>query len=254
MMRRIFAAAAMSALAMAPTTVLAATFLTDSAVFSTNGEGNNWNGMIWNTQPKPDDRWNLYYSDSSDPDAPNFINAGGVASDEVDPRISIALAPGHYDFLVYGEAATADLDPLQHFVLNLYFNGNQSSPAISGLYGPDCPTVCAASHPNGLDLLGVAGAPEAGVLSFTDGKLKITLTDFTWALGDAVDKVWPYWSDVAPYSSGSGTPDFVGSISLTVTNLAEVPLPASMPALAGATGLLAAAGYRRRRGTQPRRT
>lgn len=247
-MSRHLTGAALLALAVsAPAQLSAATFLTDSAVFSANSEGHNWNGWIWNTQAKPDDSWNAYYSDSTDPSAPQFINDGTVAADEVNPGISIELAPGVYDFIIYGEAPTLTVDALQHFVLNLYFNGDQSAPAISGLYGPSCLSVCAAGHPNGLDLWGDSGAAEAGTLNFADGDLNIALTGFTWAIGTAVDEVWPHWSDVAPYGGGSGMPDFVGHVQLTVTSLAAVPIPAALPLLGGALGLLAGIGRRRRR-------
>lgn len=226
----------------AATAAQAAT-LTNSTVFSTNSEGENWNGWIWNTEGQPADvpnRWNLYYSTSGDPLAPVFVNSGNDENTE----ISIDLAPGVYDFLIFGETATTDLDPLQHFVLNLYFNGDDSAPGVSGLFGPDCPTVCAASHPNGLDLFGAAGAAEAGTLVFVDGTLTVALTLFEWGFGDGIDAVWPHWANHAPYSGGSGAPDFVGRVQLTVTDTAVVPLPASLPLMAAG---LAALGFFRRR-------
>lgn len=209
--------------------------LTDSAIFSSNGQGNNWNGWIWNTQGLPADtqnRFNMYYSSSSDPSAPVFINGGNDAG----AGISIDLAAGVYDFYVYGESSTTNIDPAQHFVLNLYFNGNQSAPDISGLYGADCPTVCAASHWNGLDLFGVSGldspdAQEAGTLTFIDGDLSISLTLFEWAIGDDVDEVGPY------STNGSGTPDFFGHFQLTVS---EVPLPAGFPLMGAGLALIGA--------------
>lgn len=238
-----------SALVAAPLFVFAtaaqAATLTNSTVFSTNSEGENWNGWIWNTQGQPDDgpnRWNLYYSDSADPDAPSFINGGNDA----DTEIAIDLTPGVYDFLIYGETATTNLDPLQHFVLNLYFNGDTSAPGISGLYGADCLSVCAASHPNGLDLFGFSGAQEAGTLIYTDGSVTVALSLFEWAVGDGVDTVWPHWANDAPYDSGSGVPDFVGRVQLTVTDASVVPLPASLPLMAAGLGFLGVIRRRRK--------
>jgi hypothetical protein len=228
---------------LASATVAQATTLTDSTVFSTNGAGENWNGWIWNTQGQPADapnRWNLYYSTSGDPGSPVFING----ENDEDAEIAVDLAPGVYDFYIFGEAATTDINPQQHFVLNLYFNGDQSAPGISGLFGPDCATVCAASHPNGLDLFGASGAAEAGTLTFIDGSLSIALTLFQWAVAQDVDQVWPHWANDAPYSFGSGQVDFVGRVQLTVTDTAVVPLPAALPLfLAGLAGL----GVARRR-------
>ncbi len=216
----------------------AATVLTDSAVFSANSEGNNWNGWIWNTQGKPadgPDRWNLYYSTSDDPTDPTFINS----FNDTHTEIAIDMLPGVYDFLIYGESVTTSIDPLQHFVLNLYFNGNQAAPAISALTGPSCAGVCPAGHPNGLDLFGSAPQQEANTLSFTNDGVTVTVSAFNWLLGDGVDKVWSSWANDAPYSTGSGTPDFVGRLQLTVAPVAPVPVPAALPLLVAAIGSLA---------------
>lgn len=227
--------------------------LTDSAVFSANGAGENWNGWIWNTQAPPADttnRWNLYYSSSSDPQNPVFLNSENGATTNID----IAMTPGTHRFLIYGESATPSFDPALHFVLSLYFDGNQASPDVSGLYGQSCPSVCAVSHWNGLDLFGVSGlgsnadAQEAGTLLYVADGQTVELTRFTWLIDDQVDSVWDLWDDTAPYSNGSGRPDFVGEIWLTVS--AAVPIPGSLSLwLAGFGALVVAAGGLRRPAT-----
>ncbi|GAB3285747.1 hypothetical protein GCM10027297_28460 [Parahaliea aestuarii] len=203
--------------------------LTDSAVFSANPSGENWNGWIWNTQGgESDDRWNLYYSSSLDPQNPVFLNS----KDGATTNIAIALTPGTHLFSVYGESVIPNVDPLQHFVLSLYFGGNQTTADISGLYGSSCNPVCPASHPNGLDLYGSSGlstpnAQEAGTLSFVSGDYEVTLSDFIWILRPDIDQVWPYWDNSPDYSNGSNTPDFFGRIQLDVralNNASPVPL------------------------------
>ncbi|HEY0877804.1 MAG TPA: hypothetical protein VGE10_05075 [Zeimonas sp.] len=227
----------------------AAAHLTDSAVFSANEAGENWNGWIWNTQAPPADaanRWNLYYSSSTDPANPVFLNSRNDAS----TNLSIEMTPGVHRFLVYGESVTTNLDPAQHFVLNLYFDGNQGAPDVSGLFGDACPSVCAASHANGFDLFGNSGlggntdAQEAGTLVYLGGGRRVELTSFTWHVDEQVDAVWPLWDDTLPYSEGSGQPDFVGEVWLRV---ATVPVPDSLAlTAAGLVALLAAAGGVRR--------
>lgn len=213
--------------------------LTDSAVFSTNGFGENWNGWIWNTQAPPDDvpnRWNLYYSSSLDPDNPVFINSMNVPAST---NIDLDLDVGTHAFLIYGDSLTTNLHPEQHFVLSLYFEGNQSAPDISGLFGPGCPTVCAAFHWNGLDLFGSSGEQEAGTLQFTSGGFLAELTRFTWTVAENVDHVWPHWDNTAPYSGGNLRPDFVGELTLRVSAVTEPPIVALL-------GIgLAGVGFRR---------
>lgn len=232
----VISAAAVCAL-LSPASASAAA-LTDLTVFSTNSVGHNYYALHWNTQGAPDDKFNVYMSTSADFSNPVFINGGNDAT----TSINVDLAPGTYYFTLFGESAFTPVPGDVHFVTNLYFDGNQSAPGISGLYGVACPDVCAAGHPNGMDVFGSSGHPEAGTLSWTDGIVNVTLNEFTWITDRRdIDEVYPYWANHAPYSGGSGTPDFFGTLQLTVT---AVPEPGTtMLFLAG----LAAAARRLRR-------
>jgi hypothetical protein len=125
-----------------------AALLTDIAVFSSNSEGNNWNGLIWNTQgadtdtPEPG-RYNLYVSpDPLDDTSPSFANG----FNDIRTRVALALAPGEQTFSIYGEGVGSQFDPLQHFVLNLYFGGIQLSPTLSGVQNLANNNLAVAGH------------------------------------------------------------------------------------------------------------
>lgn len=174
-----------------------------------------------------------------------FVNRGN----DTETSIALTLAPGTYTYALYGES-TGPMPAEQHFVLNLYFGGATAAPALSGLFGSTCPTGnCPAGHPNGLDLLGSSGAPEAGAVSRVVDGMTVTLSSFDWVrrsgtAGAQDDVVWPHWANDAPYSNGSGTPDYIGQFTLTVS-AAAVPEPATIPMLLG--GALAVYVTSRRR-------
>jgi len=198
--------------------------LTAATVFSANAEGNNWNGLIWNTLGAPADYrgvWNLYWSSSTDPNAPTFLNG----FDDARTSIDIPLSPGTYTFMLYGESAGLPFHPEQRFVLNLYFDGS-TTPGISALSGPSCTGACTVSHSNGLDLFGNSGAPEAGTLQYASALSLITLVDFEWITNRSdIDKVWDHYHNTDEYPNGSGTPDFLGRVTLRVS---AVPEPESL--------------------------
>jgi hypothetical protein len=238
-MRTFYLSAAL-ALACATAGHTAPLSLTDSAVFSANSNGENYNGWIWNTRGAPDIRWNMYYSSSADPQSPVFINSGNDAGAEVD----IALAPGTHSFIVYGEQTGQDptIVPDLQFAVNLSFNG-APGPHISGL---TCATgVCANSHPNGLDYLGNSGQQGAGTLTHTMAGHSVTLTGFEWVADDTVNQVWTDFAGLYLETISSPQPDWVGSITLEVEGTTVIPLPAAAWMLLAGLGSFAALRHRR---------
>jgi hypothetical protein len=204
-----------------------AALLTDITVFSSNSEGNNWNGLIWNTQGEDTDtpapgRYNLYVSqDPLSAITPTFVNGFNDSR----TRVALTLAPGEQTFSVYGEGVGSQFDPLQYFVLNLYFDGIQISPGLSSVQNLANDNLAAAGHPNGLDIFGNNGHQEAGSLSTLLGNQLITLTAFSWITGGQRDVVWDYWANDDPYANGSTRIDYYGSFTLHVQ---PVPEPASL--------------------------
>lgn len=222
-----------------------AAVISDITLFSSNGEGNNWNGLIWNTQGRdtdPVDHYKLYVSaDPLSTAVPSFLNHGNDAG----TRVSIPLAAGTQTYSVYGEGVGGTFDPAQHFVLNLYFDGVQTAPGISGVQSLDNTGLAAAGHANGLDIFGISGQQEAGTLSTIIGNQQITLSDFSWITDGNRDVVWSTWANDAPYSGGSSTLDYYGSFSLTVQ---AVPEPSTLPLVAlAAIGLAMTRGRRSNR-------
>jgi len=202
-----------------------AALLTDISVFSSNSDGHFWNGLLWNTQGSDTDgpnRWNLYVSDDALSDlTPSFING----FNDSQTRIALPLLLGDNTFSLYAEGVNTTFHPLQHFAMNLYFDGVQSVPEISGVQNLTNTGLTAAGSPNGLDIFGNTWQQEAGSLSTTIGDLLITLTDFSWITDSQRDVVWPHWANDTPYSGGSGFLDFYGSFTLSVES---VPEPTSL--------------------------
>ncbi len=215
--------------------------LSDAAIFSSNPDGQAYNGLIWNTVGNPPDladRWNLYFSSSTDINNPVFLNDENGANASID----ILLTPGVHSFGVYGDAAGNHTD---HFTLSLYFGGNTTGPGISTAapVGGGPLSFVVAGHPDGLGLLESQGfVPNANALSFVAEGLQVTLTEYFFSTDTAnhPDLVWPHNQrhDFGPSPSGA---DFYGQITLNVT---QVPEPATLALFA--LGLVCLAGMARR--------
>lgn len=213
-------------------------------VFGANAEGNTWPGWTWNTLGRGDstpwdtyDIWNLYWSTTTAPDPPTFLNTHNDAR----TNISIPLAPGTYTYGLYGNSTGQSVHEAQHFVLSLYFDGATGSPGISALTGPSC-ALCPAGHPNSTNLFGATGTQAANTLTWTDGVVRVTLTGFSWALSD-LNRVHSHYHHVPDYPTFDSRPDFVGTLTFRVE---QVPEPALL-ALLGIAVPVAARRLRRRR-------
>ena len=226
-----------------PASAFATGLLTDITVFSTNSDGENWNSLIWNTQggdtdlPAPG-RFNLYVTPDPLSDLnPTFVNGFNDAR----TRVALPVTPGSQTYSIYGEGVGITFDPRQHFVMNLYFDGNQGIPNISGVQNLDGTALAPAGDPNGLDIFGNSGQQEAGTLSAIVAGHLVSLAAFTWITDGQRDVVWDYWANDAPYGNGSRRLDYYGSFTLNVEAV-EAPAPATLALLAA--GLL---GIGRRR-------
>jgi hypothetical protein len=218
--------------------------LSDMTVFSTNVEGNQFSSLLWNTRGNPQDvsdRWNLYISrDPLSAASPKFVN--GFNDDRA--NISLPLDVGLHTFSVYAESVSQIFDPAQHFTLNLYLNGQQSAPSISGAQNLTNDGLVAVGHPRGLDIFGNVEQKEAGTLTAFVGGYQVSLESFTWITARDRDVVWSYWANDPDYSKGSGTPDFYGSFTLRV---ATVPEPGTLALVLGAAAAIGAVHRRPRR-------
>ncbi len=195
--------------------------LTDAAIFSSNPQGQAYNGLIWNTEGNPPDitdRWNVYFSSSTDINNPVFLNDENNAL----TSLSIPLSPGQHSFGMYGDAAGNHLDS---FTLSLYFDDHTAQPDISAVAPVNgTPNAfVAASHPDGLGLLASDGfVPNANTLNYYTGGFLVTLTEFFWSTDTAnhPDLVWPH-NQRHNYGPSPFGADFYGQITLDVTRVPE---------------------------------
>lgn len=250
MKKQLFAtlfAAGMVVSAIAPTAADAA-LLTDITVFSSNSDGHNYQGLIWNTQGNDTDagggfgKWNLYISpDPISDTSPTFVNSYNDSR----TRVSLNLAPGVHTFSIYGNGVWPVPDPANlHFVLDLYFDGVQGAPRISGVQNLNNTNLQPAGSPLGF---GVFGELQAGAntLSANVGNELVTLTSFSWFTDGGRDVVFPYHANDPPYSNGGEGPDYYGSFSLTVET---VPEPGTLALLGlGLAGLAVTRNRRTKR-------
>jgi hypothetical protein len=203
-----------------------ATTLSGLVEASTDASGNSDHDFVWSTQGNHS-VVDIFVVGSSNLNG-SFVNG---PSDSL-AAISISLTPGIHTYSMFGGGGFIN-EPYDG--LNIYFNGNTSTPGIS-VFGPvpttnNSPSFFSAnggSATGGFNLQTVAGANS---IIYSDGANQVTLTSYSWDIPsvnnlDRVTQPNVGYSSVGP----DGNPDWVGQFTL---NVVAVPEP-------GTGGLMAA--------------
>ena len=167
-----------------------------------------------------------------------FINGPGNGADA---RINVNLSvPGTYSFFMYGDGGSQN----DHHALNLFFDGNDSTPRISVFAATDTTGTTTAftanSNANSRNLGYFGSVPAANTASYSDLGRTITVTAFGWSAPSVTNQNF-----VSPFSiAPNEVNDYTGRFTLTVTGTAT-PEPGSF-ALLGAA-VLTGAGFMRRK-------
>lgn len=189
--------------------------LTGIGVFGCDSSGAHDNSGEWNTVPA--DPWVDVFLSTGSSLTGSFINGPSDSG----AAISIPMLPGQYTYRLFGGSAYPD----SYHAISLCFNGS-ATPGISAfaatqLSASSTPAFQANGNPNAYDL-NMNVAPGANSLSYQQGNTLITLTQYSWADPSVynVDRI------SAPFGSyGSigqdGVSDWVGEITLNVTNVPE---------------------------------
>jgi hypothetical protein len=199
-----------------------ASVITGATLFSATSQG-NYLGEVWNTVGN-DLVFNLYLWDGVTP-----LNSGNGAGTQINIPLNTA---GMYTFIFRAQPGL--LTPGQ-FGLNLFFNGNTSTPGISALVTAESSSFAANGAPLTPRLDGLPIVAGANSLVFVDGDFRISLT--------ALSESRTGGNQVAAYSNAPGLVggnDYVGGFTLTVAT----PEPSSLVLFGSAVGL---ALFRRRR-------
>ena len=190
--------------------------LTGGTLFGTDARGSAGGNEVWNTTKIIGVTKLWTYQGTT------LINASVT-----DATLNFALTPGTYTFGIYGSNGLN----YDFHGMNLFFDGQTATPSIS----VKANTLTSSSDTslftaNGgstisLDGSGFQSTPGANTLTFVDGATTIQLTNFSWTKPSvySIDRVSTYTA------TPDGTPDFVGSYTLRVTQ--PVPEASSVVSL-----------------------
>lgn len=180
-------------------------------------------------QPSGGSRWNTHGGETV---VNIFVSSGaGLANpfingpSDANTSISIPLSLGANTFTLFAGSGGV----LPNHAISLFFNGSNSTSSISAVAPTrtSVGTIPAFTATSSTSVFGVDGfsvVPSANTLSYLDGNRLITLTDYFWAAPAVfgVDRISAPFGDPGHVGADGAISDWVGQITLTVT---EVPEP-----------------------------
>jgi hypothetical protein len=146
--------------------------LTGAIQFSTNSTGAAYGGLLWNTLGD-DSYYDLWLALNANATSP----VNGPA--DLDAGISLTLEAGNtYKYYIFGQPGPGLITGFNG--LNLFFEGNNSTPGISA----HSATNGANFLPNAGSTLTLEGSPAAGsgTTAYGSGDVVVVLTDYNWNL------------------------------------------------------------------------
>lgn len=189
-----------AALLLVPLSAYPQTTLTGAIQFSANSTGGAFGGLLWNTLGG-DSYYNLWLAQNADSTLPVNGPSDNLAG------INISLEAGaSYQFYIFGQPGPGLITGFNG--LNLFFDGNGSTPGISA-FGT---TNSSGFLPNGGSTFTLQGTPVAGSgrTFYRSGGVLVVLTGYDWKTpatppGDVCQAF--------VFSPGGG-PDYVGSFAV----------------------------------------
>lgn len=222
------------------TAALRAQTLTGITVFSTDANGNIITTAAFNTFGG-DLVNNIYVI--NDPVAQTFLNSGDSGGASAPTGVNIALATGAREFF-------ASVDPTgttqgMFYGINLFFNGNNTTPRISAFTTINTPTGVANSGTTLANTGGLTTVAGANTLTFVDPSgLTVILTAFNYASTRLAGLPTDYPEDlVGPFATTPNmNPDNYVDFTLTV-----IPEPSTWALMGAGLATLGAICRSRRR-------
>ncbi len=198
----------LAAFFMIPSAATSQTLLTGAAQFSAEKGGALYEYQFWNTLGLDGD-YDLWIA--LDPNGASPVNG----PDDADANISVPLAAGQtYTFYTFAQEGASTT--FSYSAMNLFFDGNNSTPAIS-VYGALNNSAFAADSANTLTLQGT-NVPGSGATAASVDGVVVALTAYTWN-----KPAVPPGNVCQSFSFTPGsTPNYFGSFTLKV--FPEAPL------------------------------